>query len=164
MKLGKLGKPIQRGPKLPARRSAGAREPVLIGQLRPVVGVGNPGAAVAQRLELPAPQMTRRSLAYFGWIPRDATGFNEVDNVVLADAVTGQRHAEYLTDAPNPLPRCSFDEIVIAVPQWLLRGVGNQLEDPLRACRDLAGRAHHRGDVGVVGHNAIKDQPRRYGA
>src|SRR5271163_2989802 len=161
MKLGKLGKPIQRGPKLLARRSAGAREPLLIGQLRPVVGVGNPGAAVAQRLKLPAPQMTRRSLPHISWIPRDATGFNEVDNVVLTDAVTSQRHAEHLTDTPDPLPWFGFHEVVIAVPQRLLRGVGNQLEDPLRACRDLAARAHHPWDVSVVGNQASKDQPRR---
>src|ERR1700733_8935323 len=97
-------------------------------------------------------------------MPRDAAGFNEVDNVVLADVVIGQRHAEYLTDAPNPLAWFSFEKVLIAVPRRLLRGVGNQFEDPLRACRDLAACAHHRGDVGVVGHNAIKDQPRRYGA
>jgi hypothetical protein len=60
--------------------------------------------------------MTRRRLAYLGRVPRDAAGFNEVDNVVLADVVIGQRHAEYLADASNPLPRFSFDEVVIAVP------------------------------------------------
>ena len=83
MTLGQLGKPVQGGPKLLAGHSAGDREPRLIGQLRPVVGVGNPGAAVAQRLKVPAPQMTRRPLAYFSWMPCDAAGFDEVDNVVL---------------------------------------------------------------------------------
>src|ERR1700743_380794 len=102
--------------------------------------------------------MTGRSLTYFGRIPRDATGFDEVDNVVLADAVTGQCHPENLAGAPDPLPRFGFDEIVIAIPERLLRGVGDQLEDPLPACPDLRGGAHYLGHVVVVGHKAIKDQ------
>src|ERR1700744_6126672 len=108
--------------------------------------------------------MTGRSLTYFGRIPRDATGFDEVDNVVLADAVTGQCHPENLAGAPDPLPRFGFDEIVIAIPERLLRGGGNKLKVPPRASRDLAGGAHSLGQFVVVAHKAIKDQPRRYDA
>ena len=140
MALGDLGKPVQRCLKPLGRRTTSAWESVLIGQSRPVVGMGDPGAGVAQRLKLPAPQMPRRSPAWFGWGPGDAPGFVELDDVVLADAATGQRRGEYVSESADALSGVGLGEVVVAVPLRLLRGIGDQLEDPICARCDLAAR------------------------
>ena len=107
----------------------GPREPLRIGQSRPVVGVGDPGAGVVQRLELPTPQLPERPFAAIDGVQairrasaNSTTWFSRTPPLVSVVVKT-------VTEAADPLPGFGVREVVVAVPSRLVRGVGDQLED-----------------------------------
>src|SRR5699024_4541959 len=69
--LGELREPVERGAQLLGRHQARLREPLLlgVGQVGEVVAVGDAGAAVRERLELPAPLVAGRRRAVRGGAP-----------------------------------------------------------------------------------------------
>src|SRR5689334_16018098 len=81
-----------------------ADQPLLVVELCPVVGVGDQGSVVAQRFQLPAPQMSGRLLPDLGRPPRDTPTFLELDDAVLAVAALLDRHGEDVADGAHPLP------------------------------------------------------------
>ena len=78
--------PVQRCQQRLGGRRAGAHQPLLVGQPRPVVGVGDAGVRLVDGFELPAPQVPGRRRAGLGRPPRDEPALLELDDVVLPDA------------------------------------------------------------------------------
>jgi hypothetical protein len=76
--------------------------------------------------------------------------------VVLPDAACGELHGEHVSDGPYPLPRRGFFQIFVAVPARLLRRVGNELENPLGARRDLPGHGDDARSFLLFGHALIQ--------
>ena len=70
----------------------------------------------------------------------------------LPDALTTYRVMAVATAEDD---RFGFGEVVVAVPPRLLRRIGDQLEDSIRAGSDVAARAHYVRKFGVIGHRLI---------
>ena len=157
--LGQRREPVERSAEAIRRGGAGPRQPALVGQPGPVVGMGNPRPGRVDRLELPPPQVPRRHLPWLGRRPGDPAAFLELHHVVLPDLTPGQRHRENVTGAPDALPGRCAGQVVVAVPARLRRRIRDQLEDPPRPGRDLPGRADHPRRILLSCHALIKGCP-----
>jgi len=153
---GDSGKSGERGLEPVARGCPSPGKAILVGQLRPVVRVGDTCSRRIDRLELPPPEVPRRLLTGLRGPPCDAPGLIELDHVILTDAAAGERHSEHLADSPDSLAGDSFGQIVVAVPPRLLSRVGNEFEDPPGAGRDLATCARNTRNLLVNGHADIE--------
>src|SRR6516165_4014246 len=100
--------------------------------------------------------MPGRTLPRLGGHPGDPAALVELDHVVLPDSAHGQRHREHVTPAADPLPAGCLDQVVVAVPAWLLSRIGYQLEDPSRPGRDLTAGADHARRLLLSRHAPIQ--------
>src|ERR1700759_4576421 len=100
--------------------------------------------------------MPRRLPTRFRWQPRDAPAFFEFHDVVLADIAAGEGHGEDVSLAANALSRFGFGEVIVAVPERLLHGIGYELEYSRGARGDLSACTRHSRNIGVVGHDLIE--------
>ena len=126
-----VGQPVQRSHQVVGLPGAGAREPALVGELRPVVGVGHLRAAVVARLELPPPQVPERCGTGLGRPPRDPAALLELDDVVLPHLPLVSVIVNTSPTARTRWPGSADAEVVVAVPRRLPGRVGDQLEDRL---------------------------------
>jgi hypothetical protein len=150
------GESVERGPKLIGGGGPGSRETLLVGQLAPVVRVGDPRALGVNRVQFPTPEVPRRYLPGLGRCPGDPSALLELDNVILPDAAAGGRHHEHVTYAADPLPGRRLSQVVVAVPAWLLSRIRDELEDLPRPSRELATGADNAGNLFVTCHPCIE--------
>src|ERR1700761_517295 len=141
--LDELREPVQRRLQHGGGGAPRLIQALLVGQPRPVVGVGDPGPGLTQRLELPAPQMPGRRLARRRRLPGDPATLVEFDDAIVANAAVAQGHREDVPYRPDPLSLFGLREVVVAVPARLLGRIGDQLEDPVRGGGDLAACADY---------------------
>ena len=127
-----VGQPVQRGHQVVGQCGPGAPEPALVGELRPVVGMGHQRAVVVARLELPPPQVSWRIGVDLGGPPGNPPAFVELDDMVLPHLSPGQRHGEHVPDCPHALAGLGRRQVLVAVPRRLPGRVGDQLEEHLR--------------------------------
>lgn len=151
VRFGEFRQPVERGTQLVRCGRAGAHEALLVGEVRPVVGVGHAGAAVVEGNQVPPPEVPRRFVVRFGRQPRDAPRLFELDDVVRAHPTGGEEHGEHLAGAADAARVLGFGEVVVAVPAGLVRGIRDELEDPGRGGGDDAVCGHDGREHGV-GH------------
>src|ERR1022692_2747585 len=111
--LDRCGQSIKRDLKLVLGGPACTSEALLVPQLGPVIGVGDPRSRRVDGLEFPPPEMPWWLLTHLGGSPRNPPALGELDHVVLSDsAVPCQRHGEHLADIADSLPGCSRVQVV----------------------------------------------------
>ncbi len=72
--------------------------------------------------------MSDRCLSRFGRLPRNATAFNELDDVIFSKRSVLKDRGEDIADRANSLTGRSEGEIVVAVPLGLTSGISDQFE------------------------------------
>src|SRR5699024_7402936 len=117
------------------------------------VGVGDAGTPAGERLELPAPLVAGRLLPLRRGTPGDLPPLAEGDDMVVAHPAVAVRHHEHVADGADSLPGRGLGEIVVAVPAWLLGGIGDEGEERVRRDGGLAGGGDDA--VAVRGHAPI---------
>jgi len=73
--------------------------------------------------------------------------------MVLPNVAPGQCHDEDVAEGADSLSRVGPGQIVVAIPSRLLGGVGNELENPRRACSHFAAGAHNLRNYLVTTHS-----------
>src|SRR6202011_5532919 len=119
------GESVERCSELVSRGRAGPCEAVLVGQLGPVVGAGDPRARCTYSLKIPSPQMPWLLLPRLGRLPGNAAALVELDHVILPDAAISEGHHEHLTRATDALPGGCPGQVFVAVPVWLPGGISD---------------------------------------
>src|SRR5699024_4471523 len=94
-----------------------------------VAGVDDARTPAGERRELPAPLVAGRLLPLRRGTPGDLPPLAEGDDMVVAHPAVAVRHHEHVADGADSLPGRGLGEIVVAVPAWLLGGIGDEGEE-----------------------------------
>jgi len=129
-------KPLDCGP-------PGTLKSIRIGELSPVVGMGDACLRWCDRLKFPPPQVTWWLLTWLSGPPCNQPTLLELDYMILPNVPSPRHHGEHATDRRDALARSGLDQVVVAVPARLLGWVGNKVENRLSACRNLAACSCH---------------------
>ena len=141
--LGQGREPVKRGAEAVCRGRPGPRQPALVGQPGPVVGVGYPGA---RRAGWPSSQRHRCP----GGSRPGSAGVQAIRRPSSNSTTWFSRMAPLVSIVVNTSPACRTrcpaarcGQVVVAVPARLGRRIRDQREDPLRPGRDLPAGADH---------------------
>src|SRR5699024_650500 len=108
--------------------------------------------------ELPAPLVAGRLLPLRRGTPGDLPPLAEGDDMVVAHPAVAVRHHEHVADGADSLPGRGLGEIVVAVPAWLLGGIGAEGEERVRRDGGLAGGGDDavavRGPAPILAHGS----------
>lgn len=94
--------------------------------------------------------------ARLGRLPGDAATLDELDHMIFPNVAAGGQHRENVTDAADTLPSGRLNQVVVAVPPWLLRRIGDAFEDRLKPGRDIPTRADDARNLIITRHSPIE--------